>query len=95
MDRQVLLCGGPADGRWTVVPDHQVIVEVLKSAEIWWTPDPDVPDITKVRYWIDSCMILGHTLWVGVPDDEPVGWPVVMRTVLQRDVARHLGAYRP
>lgn len=100
--KTVLLCGGPADGRWVTVPNDQRSwnVATLPSApRVAVVPEPDlsipVPVVTTYRIFEEN--FVGRTLWVGVPTEALHGmdWTVVvMKTVLQRDVAQHLGAYR-
>lgn len=98
MSKTVLMCSGPADGRWVTVEDH---VHAWEIAVPVWTgslrpEDPLASGFTSHRYQIYREDLFGGTLWVGVPVDELYDGDrrVIMRAVLQRDVAQHLGAYR-
>lgn len=97
--RTVLMCGGPADGRWVVV-EHGArdwdAVRMPRGQERWIPGpiDPQGPMPERVRYRIQPIMILGHELWIGVAIDEAYDDRAVIRAILQRDVAAHLGAYR-
>lgn len=95
--RTVLMCGGPADGRWVVVEHGARRWEVITPSEpvrLNQGPSDSVTTANRVQYYLRPIMILGHELWVGVAVDEAYDDRAVIRAILQRDVAAHLGAYR-
>lgn len=95
MSNTILLCGGPADGQWRVVQDPSKDFEIMTQGRINWQPDPaetEIPGVVKTTYRIFRETIFGMGLWVAVPRDEDRPRLVIMRTVLQRDVAQHLEA---
>ena len=95
--RTVLMCGGPADGRWVAVEGDTRDWNCLVSKPVRWTPgleDTDIPLPKQVCYRIMPLSILGHDMWVGVAVDEAYDDRSIMKAVLNRDVAAHLGAYR-
>jgi hypothetical protein len=97
MSEAVLMCGGPADGRWVVVEDSSKDWECVTMDRIQWAPNPIdtvIPEQVRTRYRIYKEEIFYEALWVGVPVGTPDDRRAIMRTVLQRDVAQHLGAYR-
>ncbi len=96
MSKTVLMCGGPADGWWVVVDDPSRDWEVQSLPKIQWAGDPTtVSEPRRYRYKIYSQPLLGETMWVGVALSEDIDpMRVIMRAILQRDVAQHLGAYR-
>jgi hypothetical protein len=96
MSKDVLMCGGPADGRWVVV-DNPSRDWTCVTPDWTGSVDPAVPvadGTTTHRYVIYREVIFGQILWVGVLYQEVDHRRPMMRTVLQRDVAQHLGAYR-
>lgn len=99
MSKTVIMCGGPADGRWVVVPGGDRDWYAIKPfridlGSIHDPVEPLGPVPERVRYNIRPIMILGHELWIGVAVDEAYDDRAVMRAIIQRDVAAHLGAYR-
>jgi hypothetical protein len=102
--RTVLMCGGPADGRWVTVPPGVTYQDVLKpghppvrmiSQEEALDRGLDIQEtLARVRYRIMPVPLMGHELWVGVCEDEAYDDRAVLRAIFQRDVAAHLGAYR-
>ena len=71
--------------------------EVVTMPRIVWASSPadtEIPVPKRVRYRIMPLVILGYDLWVGVAVDELYDDRAIMKTVLNRDVAAHLGAYR-
>lgn len=97
--RTVLMCGGPADGRWV---DVQPVTREWECVTANWTgsTDPAVPaadSFTTHRYSIVPIVIVSRKMYVGCYVDRAYmanDDSVILRTVLQRDVAEHLGAYR-
>lgn len=90
-NREVICCGGPADGTWRVEQAREF--RVLAPAKIdFRNTDPEYAG-QEVIYRVTPCMILGHELWVAVAVDEVYDNRAVLRAILQRDVAKHLGAY--
>jgi hypothetical protein len=93
------MCGGPADGRWVVVQDGTRDWECLTAN---WTgsTDPAVPaadSMTSHRYSIVPVHLMGRKMYAGVIVDAAYlsnDDSAILRTLLQRDVAQHLGAYR-
>ena len=95
MSKIVLMCGGPADGRWVIVEDVRDWYCIIPSRILVHDPlDPVSTMPERVRYRIQPTMILGHELWVGVAVDEAYDDRAIMKAILQRDVAERLGAYR-
>lgn len=97
--RTILMCGGPADGRWIAVPPGQHTVDVAKPVPVRAVSRKDimadvVADLERVRYHVVPVQVVGHELWVGVCEDGAYDDRDVLRALLQRDVAAHLGAYR-
>lgn len=99
--KMILMCGGPADGRWVAVEPLATYQDVIKPGH----PPVQVvsteqalsqvqADLERVRYHIVPVKILTHDLWVGVCEDEAYDDRAVLRAILQRDVADRLGAYR-
>jgi hypothetical protein len=100
MSKGVLMCGGPANGRWVTVEDQTQTWEI--SVPDWTeSTDPTVPlaaTFHREKYNIVPVVILSRRMWVGVFVDDRYlaggGDEVILKAVLQRDVAEHLGAYR-
>lgn len=95
--RTVLMCGGPADGRWVTVESPGRDWECSTLPRVQWTPeviDTNVPEPHRTLYRIMPLAILGHQMWVGVALDDAYDDRAIMKAVLNRDVAAHLGAYR-
>lgn len=91
------MCGGPAHGTWRVLEPWEKTVDVLAPVQIRWTPepvDPNSPALKRITYRIMPLVILGHELFVGVATDEAYDDCAILKAVLQRDVAQHLGVYR-
>lgn len=99
MTKTVLMCGGPADGRWVAVEDHTRDWECV-TADWTGSDDPSVPvadGFTTHRYNIVPIQVLSRKLWVGVIVDAAYlanDDRAILKAVLQRDVADHLGAFR-
>jgi hypothetical protein len=86
--RNVLMCGGPADGRWVAVQD---------ASRDWECVTVDADGTTTHRYSIVPIMIVSRKMYVGVVVDAAYlsnDDGAILRAVLQRDVAQYLGAYR-
>ncbi len=96
--RTVLMCGGPADGTWMVQPfqEREIRVIVRKPVRVVSQEEALAEGVLPemVLYRVMPCMILGHELWVAVAVEEAYDDRVIMKAVLNRDVATQLGAYR-
>lgn len=96
--RTVLMCGGPADGTWMVQPhmEREIRVIVRKPVRVVSPEELAAESILPemVLYRVMPVAILGHDLWVAVAVEQAYDDRAVLRAILQRDVAQHLGAYR-
>lgn len=93
--KTVLMCGGPADGRWVVVEGRTETQRVMTLPRLDFSAPPEAETaLTYVDYRIMPLSLLGHQMWIGVAVDEAYDDRAIMKAVLQRDVAAHLGAYR-
>lgn len=93
---EVICCGGPADGTWRVVEgrEFRVLVPALVNPrDEDLAGDPEYP-LQEVIYRVTPVPILGRELWVAVAIAEAYDDQAVIRAIFQRDVAKHLGAYR-
>jgi hypothetical protein len=98
--KMVLMVGGPADGRWMVANDHQIIVADSPAMTLAdYATDPlSRVGARQVRYAVQSFQVLGMTVPVGVAEGEFRSSRerdnALIRALFQRDVAEALGAYR-
>jgi hypothetical protein len=96
--KTVLLCGGPADGRWVVVPGDSRewnVVEIDHPGPVRVADPLEIPDPVLHTYRLYQEHLFTGTLWIGIRVTDARDYAnVVMKAVLQRDVAAHLGAYR-
>lgn len=95
----VLMVGGPADGRWMVANDHQIIVADFPAmARADFVADPlSRMDARQVRYAVQSFQVLGMQVPVAMAEGEFRSSRernnALIRALFQRDVAEALGAY--
>jgi hypothetical protein len=96
----VLMVGGPADGRWMVANDHQIIVAdfpAMGLADLAADPLSRI-DARQVRYAVQPFQVLGMRIRIAVAEGEFRSSKerdnALIRALFQRDVAEALGAYR-
>lgn len=86
---KVLFCGGYADGRWLEIPDGFKEYEIASPGDIDWT-GPEKVEIKRQRYRIWDINILGWGMKVAAPAVRHYESTDVLRTLVQRDVFKHL-----
>lgn len=94
----VLLCGGPADGQWRVIEGNTL--EIFVQEPVRWATsvlDTVIPEPRRIEYRVVPVQVLSRRLLVGVVVDAAYlagDDSAILKAVLQRDVAQHLGASR-
>ena len=93
---KVLLVGGPSDGQWLMVSgiDRTIVVQEIFNL----VSEADDGDMFPKRhlYVRDTAHMFGHSLHVAIHEESILKGmdrdTMLMRTILQRDVAREMGA---
>lgn len=94
--KRVLMCGGPANGTWRVVEHwEREIHVVVPPGPIRATEElePSTPELPRAIYRIMPMNVLGHQMYVAVAIEEHYDDRAILRNLLQRDVAQHLGVW--
>lgn len=101
-----LMLGGPLDGQWvvprgnphviTTMPPMVVDLANVRAALDETSPCPEMPEIAQHSYWLDRVSLFGYSLSVGLHEQTmrtglDNKTDMLLRTILQRDVATHLG----
>lgn len=93
--KNVLMIGGPADGRWMVASGPKVLVAELGEID-WISEGPIIPK--QIAYDVQTFAFLGGSLDVAVAEREFRSGReregAILRALFQRDVATAMGAYR-
>lgn len=100
---RVLCVGGPVDGEWKVVRDRYfVVAEPERDFRLFPAPGKreEPQDIIPKRhmYTVDRLSMFGHTLDVAIHDESLREGKdrndMLLRAILQRDVAQAMGVGR-
>lgn len=90
----VLVCGGHADGRWVEVTKGETELEISTPRGFRWDTQEKV-EIERQRYRIWPINILGYGMYVASLNGCRPETNDVLRTIVQRDVFKHLTGERP